>query len=424
MGMPSPKRTSRPIWFWTCANVLLLIATATGAEFFSIDSAFETGNISIESINENGCYVAPDQRDTQAGQRWFYWSFRLRSSPREAVPIVFSGQDVISVRGPAVSHDSGWTWHWLGRDAVTGNSGPGTKEFRFDAFVPLGHEEVRYAFCPAYAQKHLDSWRKRHKGSRHVQLYSLCTTDEGRSVEVVQAGCLDPKAARGIVLLTARHHCCEAMASYVLEGILDSVLLKSRSGAEWCSNWQVVAVPFMDKDGVENGDQGKFRRPHDHNRDYSDRPIYEEVAAFQSLTKAFSSNVVAMLDLHCPTIRGKWNDRVYLVGSEDDRRWQQQLEFARTLERVRKGPIPFKADDCLPFGRDWNTDANYQAGKSSIQWARERFPQSHLVTTIEIPYADALGAEVNAETARLLGRDMAEALVVSLRGEYSRTRKR
>jgi murein tripeptide amidase MpaA len=29
--------------------------------------------------------------------------------------------------------------------------------------------------------------------------------------------------------------------------------------------FRFLAVPFMDKDGVEDGDQGKNRRPRDHN---------------------------------------------------------------------------------------------------------------------------------------------------------------
>jgi hypothetical protein len=40
-----------------------------------------------------------------------------------------------------------------------------------------------------------------------------------------------------------------------------------------------------------------------------------------------------------------------------------------------------------------------------------------LVTTIEIAYADALGAEVNATSARALGRDLARALAEFLAAE-------
>jgi hypothetical protein len=38
-----------------------------------------------------------------------------------------------------------------------------------------------------------------------------------------------------------------------------------------------------------------------------------------------------------------------------------------------------------------------------------------LATTIEIPYANAAGSEVNAESARALGKDLAEALAAYLK---------
>ena len=40
-------------------------------------------------------------------------------------------------------------------------------------------------------------------------------------------------------------------------------------------NYLVYVIPFVDIDGVENGDQGK-QAPHDHNRDYINSPIYPE----------------------------------------------------------------------------------------------------------------------------------------------------
>ena len=76
----------------------------------------------------------------------------------------------------------------------------------------------------------------------------------------------------------------------------------------------MLAIPFMDRDGVEDGDQGKNRTPHDHNRDYNERPLYPEVSALMKLGESLKPRVLVATDLHCPHIRGEWNDRVYLVG--------------------------------------------------------------------------------------------------------------
>jgi hypothetical protein len=259
--------------------------------------------------------------------------------------------------------------------------------------VPAGQSEVRYAFTPQYLKGHLYAWLDRHPA---VRVATLCRSRRGRPVELLRLG-----RGKDVVLLTSRHHCCETMATYALEGFLE---------AAPASRWEVIAVPFMDKDGCEAGDQGKNRRPHDHNRDYNAKPLYPEVAALMKLGAALTNRVVASFDLHCPTIRGQWNDRVYFVGAPQEKIWQQQQAFAAVLERVQCGPIKFHAQDCLKFGTAWNTTNNFSQGRSSSAWARETFSNAQLVTSIEIPYADALGAEVNAASARALGRDLARAL--------------
>jgi len=171
-----------------------------------------------------------------------------------------------------------------------------------------------------------------------------------------------------------------------------------------------MAVPFMDKDGVENGDSGKNRAPHDHNRDYSAQPLYPEVAAWMKLGESLQDRVVAAMDMHCPWIRGEWNDRSYFVGPRDADFWNKEQEYAAILARVRSAPIPFREPDCLPFGTAWNTGGNYAQGKSCSAWSLTAFPQAELVASLELAYADALGVEVTADSARAFGRDLAHAL--------------
>ena len=223
--------------------------------------------------------------------------------------------------------------------------------------------EVLYSFCPQYLASHLGAWLAQNTNESSLRVEELSRSRKDRSVELVRAG-----EGSEVVLLTSRHHCCEAMATYTMEGFLSASLRPALS-----QRWQVLAVPFMDKDGVEDGDQGKFRRPHDHNRDYNPKPLYPEVAALMRLGQALTQRVVAVIDLHCPHIRGEWNDRVYLVGSSDPERWRQQQGFAAELERVQTGPIRFRAADCLAFGTAWNKGSNYEQGLSSGGWRRRRF---------------------------------------------------
>jgi hypothetical protein len=393
----------------TAALGLPRLASAAGGEV-RVDADFPGGNVTVEKINGDTVRVAPDLRDTQKGQWWFYWALRLRALAGKPVRFVFAERNPIGVRGPATSVDGGKTWKWLGAKAVRSAKAGGKPEWSFEATVPEGKTEVRYAFCPNYLQSHLEAFRKEFTDDPALKVEELCRSRKDRSVELIRAGCLDEKKCRGAVVLTSRHHACEAMATYAMEGFLRAVLADDELGKRWRANWQVLAVPFMDKDGVELGDQGKNRVPHDHNRDYNAKPRYPEVAALMKLGGGIADRVVAAMDLHCPYISGEWNDRVYLVGAPEKAVWESQQAFAKVLEKVQTGSIQFRSRDCLAFGSAWNTNANFAQGQNSSGWAREHYRNAKLVTTVEIAYADALDKEVNADSARALGRDMAAAL--------------
>ena len=50
-----------------------------------IAADFPGGNIKVEKIDGETIHVAPDLRDTQKGQWWFYWCFRLRAPAGKSV---------------------------------------------------------------------------------------------------------------------------------------------------------------------------------------------------------------------------------------------------------------------------------------------------------------------------------------------------
>ncbi len=130
----------------------------------------------------------------------------------------------------------------------------------------------------------------------------LCPSAKGDSIACWQTG-PEPATARYRIFLTARHHCCEMMASYVLEGLLAAAMAADDRGNWWQQNVSITAVPFVDWDGVAAGDQGKNRIPRDHNRDYDERAIYPQTKAIQRRVQALEEiGLDAVMDLHCPWI--------------------------------------------------------------------------------------------------------------------------
>ena len=103
-----------------------------------------------------------------------------------------------------------------------------------------------------------------------------------------------------------------------------------------------------------------------------------------------------------------------MVGGPDAAIWNEVGAFGKTLEAVQKGPLVFREGDNLPFGKEWNTAKNLMGRKSFSRWASE-LQGIHFATTIEIPYARARGGEVNGDSARAFGVDLARAIRVYLK---------
>ncbi len=196
---------------------------------------------------------------TSTSVRIRYGRARLGAGGR--VRFAFTDGEAVGTRGPAVSTDRGATWSYAAE--------------RFDAKsftyrFPQDAREVWFSMGIPYTQRHWDAFlaRQAAKAGR-FESGALCTTKKGRAVERLRVGRLDG-GAKHRIFLTCRHHCCEMTASYVLEGALEAMLGDGELGAWYRAHAEVVAVPFVDKDGVEEGDQGKNRKLWDHCRDYND----------------------------------------------------------------------------------------------------------------------------------------------------------
>ena len=374
-------------------------ATSCREGKLTVDSEFPGGNGFIDKIEGDRVTVRQDLRDT-AGH-WFWWHFRVRGAGARTLRFLFTKGNVIGVRGPAVSTDRGKTWRWLGKGSISGVG--------FSHAFATDADDVRFCFAMPYFEADLQSFLKRFDGNAHLRVATLTTSKKGRKIERLHVGRLKGKPDHR-VLVTCRHHCCECMASYALEGLVESALADTDDGRWLRERVELLAVPFMDKDGVEDGDQGKNRKPHDHNRDYGDKNVHPSVKALRQLVPTWcDGRLHAALDLHCPHIRGKHNEVIYMVGSAYKPIWQEQTAFGKILETVAAGPLPYRSADSLPFGKGWNTHKNYGGKKSFARWAAE-LPGVRLATTFEIPYANASGKAVTADSARAFGGDLARAL--------------
>ncbi len=376
----------------------------------TIDCRFPGGNIKVHDIQGDTVFVSPDLRDTRTS--WFYWAFRVRGAAGRKLIFRFLSHHPVGTRGPAISTDGRLSWRWTD-DAFDQDS--------FRVTVPA--DETYLCFAPTYTQENwerfLADMASRPKvADNGFETGFFAKSRKGRPVEILHAGA-PAEAAKRHVVVTARHHCCEMIADWTMEGIAATVLAGDGPDAAWLrENVSFSFVPFADKDGVEDGDQGKNRAPHDHNRDYGADAIYPETAAIRGLVNAIVGRygrLEMFLDLHCPWIRGEGNEYVYMPGASKPESARRQLEFGAILETMcGPGSLPYFNADYYPFGKGWNVAANEKDGVSSTRWARG-VPGVLFSSSMEIPYANARDVNVTPDLARGLGRAIAAAMARYLR---------
>jgi hypothetical protein len=240
----------------------------------TITTDFCGGNALILELGEHTVCFRPELRDTTTA--WFYWSFAVEGAAGKTLEFRItdcSPKEWIGPYGAAVSHDL-IHWDWSGADGCNGDS--------FCYTFAENEDRVYFAHDMLYHPSHFHRFCEQ----RDIQIRNIAEDRRGTPIPHIKVG-----NGENVILLTARHHSCEAPGNYVLEGIIDEFLDMPMS------DWSIEAIPFVDADGVVYGDQGKNRAPHDHYTDYLEE-LYPGVRAVKSVM--MTKNVQAFFDLHAP----------------------------------------------------------------------------------------------------------------------------
>lgn len=394
-------------------------ATADGQ--VTIRTTHPGGNGRLLEVVDDTVRLEPETRDST--QRWFYWNVDVESDVTQTLRIEFPDDEVVGPRGPAVRAgnpcggpvgDGAWgEWRWLGADRRVDAT---AFRYRFDA-----GQRVQFALSVPYQRADFDAFAFEFESDPRLTVETLTTTAGGRDVPVARLG---PPDADRHVALAARHHACESTASYVLEGVLRRLLEDSEESSteapSFLETHRVHVYPFGDLDGVERGDPGKHRAPHDHNRDYVDAnaisdlsPLYPTTAAIATDLQSLESLALA-LDFHCPY---KWggdiNDRPFFV-CDPDAASGSLRRLAATLEETTGARSRSGGDDpTLTFDASPGIGLTSFDGQSGLLHTFARYCSrlgADPAVALEVPYIGTATDPVTPVTARQFGRDLATAL--------------
>lgn len=283
-------------------------ALAWGEEGLRIESDFEGASvrlIEIDSANQRIEFM-PGGDPERGWPCW--WYFRIDGvNPGQPVTLHLHGSlAAIGNRKPLAAS---WampkraTWSEDGTRWLHTEEGHQDGDTIVYTLTPTG-TSVSVAWGPPYTPSMARAFLEElSHDSPFASLSELCRSRGGRPVPMLTVNEGDrPRARRFGVWVQARQHAWESGSSWVAQGFVDW-LLSDDPHASWLrQHAEVFVVPIMDVDNVATGNGGKNSIPHDHNRDWSDAPHWNEVAAAQQMVQQLirEGRMDIFLDLHNP----------------------------------------------------------------------------------------------------------------------------
>lgn len=317
------------------ASAIALIFSAHGE--IRVETDFPGGSGVVEHIDQETGFIRLNPSD-HPGRGWrCWWYVRLTGLESQQTITLDVGEAPWATPDRAtVSLDEGKTWI---------QSEKGVREgkriryaFRFKASTAL----VAWGppFVPSDAQRLVDSLAARLP---NAEAFSLCETRGGHSTPALRIGkARDPN--RGLIWIQARQHARESGSSWVCKGLAEWLTSESPKAAKLREQFEFLVVPIMDIDNVFLGAGGKNQKPQDHNRDWSNEPHWNAVAAAQQEIKDAADNhrLVAFIDLHNPGATSLFP--YFYVPPKDalTQTAQENLElFLSSVKQEMVGPLRF-----------------------------------------------------------------------------------
>ncbi len=342
---------------------------------FKITKDFPGGNIKVNSISQNTVFLEQEIRDTM--EWWFWWNFKIEVEKPQTIRFVFTNGEVVHKKGVCFRFEDQPFEYNI--DARVSSS-----EFIFN-FDKAG--TWQFAFSIPYQVQDFKNFLVTLKNKPN--LVSVGKSEQGRDLMIID----ENPAAKEAIVMTCRHHACESVAAFSMEGAVEHWLTSG-----FTKKYRLIVFPFVDIDGVENGDQGKSRSPHDHNRDYIEQPIYQSVKILKQIASEVS--VKCLFDMHCPAAYGGLHDHLSLIGLSEPYD-SAQKRFSQILQQTAKElncPIDYNPQNDILFGTHWNKNISTCCSRYFAEQGAE------LSFSFEHPFAGDMPKPYSPSDMRAFGK--------------------
>jgi hypothetical protein len=292
----------------------ILLAFTARAYSLTIESDFEGASVKVVQIDDSTQTVRfmPGGDPRRGWPCW--WQFRVAGlNTEKPLTLEIAASDLPMPQANGSPSNTPLAGDWAMPDCASYSpdgktwkrTEPGQKkDGRMTYVIKTDVPSLLVAWGPPYTPSRAAAFvHEAATGAASAQELELCKSREGRSVPMLRVCEGDRvEAHRFGVWVEARQHAWEAGSSWVCQGFAEW-LLGSDSDAAWLrQNAEIFIVPIMDVDNTATGNGGKEALPHDHNRDWSGNPHWNEVVAAQSNIRQLTSEgrMDVFLDLHNP----------------------------------------------------------------------------------------------------------------------------
>lgn len=308
--MGSPSRVISLVAAMLCIGCCASLA----AEPLSVQSDFEGASVSAVEIDQTARRIQfmPGGDPVRGWPCW--WYFRVDGiRPGEAITLALRGSNAtVPAPGSPLRKPLAASWAMPAQATFStdGDTWQHTEKgtrledwmiYTLEPNSPFVFVAWGPPYTPSAAAKFVRDVSER---SPHAKAAELCRSRGGRSVPMlhVQEGGVTGDQRFG-VWVQARQHAWESGSSWVAQGFAEW-LLGDHADAKWLrTHAETFIVPIMDVDNTAMGNGGKDAQPHDHNRDWSPTPHWNETAAAQGMIGSLvkEGRMDVFLDLHNPS---------------------------------------------------------------------------------------------------------------------------
>lgn len=278
------------------------------AEPLTVVADFEGASVEVLEINQaaRSIQFAPGGDPARGWPCW--WYFRVDGiTPGETITLRLQASSAtVGKQKPLAASWAMPTQATFSTDGETwlhSDDGNRTDQSMVYSLQPDA-TSVYVAWGPPYTPHMAEEFvRKIGDNSPYAKATELCRSRGGRAVPMlyVREGDRDNRERFG-VWVQARQHAWESGSSWVAQGFAEWVTSDDAEAAWLRQHAEIFIVPIMDIDNTATGNGGKNALPHDHNRDWSAEPHWNEILAAQRRIRGLvdEGRMDVFLDLHNP----------------------------------------------------------------------------------------------------------------------------